>query len=100
MPTLQITKCEDCPHHRIEREHWMDDCYRIFCEHEEQTNIEGYTTKINRGGGIHFNCPLDKPEIIKCTNEKCDWEGTKEETNFYDWDNVEYNHCPKCNTWL
>lgn len=101
MPILKINSCRECPHHTVEREHWMDDCFRIFCSHEEQTNTEGFVTKINRTGTIHFNCPLDKPEIIECSNSDCDWEGTKEEMqNETDWGNNEYCLCPKCKEWL
>lgn len=92
MTTLEIKGCEECPHHRIEREEWMDDCFRIFCEHDEQTNTEGFTHKIKFGPGVHFNCPLEKPKIIECDNEDCKWTGTKEDLNF--------GTCPDCGYWL
>ena len=95
MPYLKINSCKDCPHHTIEREHWMDDCFRIFCKHEGQTNTEGYVTKISREGSIYFNCPLDNPKHFHCSS--CGWQGTKEETFPYEWgDDISY-YCPKCN---
>ena len=98
MPNLKINSCKECPHHIVEREHWMDDCFRIFCGHEEQTNTEGYVTKISRSGGIFFNCPLDKPEPIHCPS--CGWEGNKDDIVCTDWGDEEYAFCPECNEWL
>ena len=62
MPQLEIKCCEDCPYHKIHREEWMDDCYTIICEHEEQTNTEGFNHKIRYDKSIYFNCPLEKSQ--------------------------------------
>lgn len=59
MPNLKITECEQCPYHRIKREEWMDDCYHIICEHEKQTNTEGFTHKMRYSNHIYFKCPLN-----------------------------------------
>ena len=98
MPYLKITSCRECPYKRMEREHWMEDCFRIFCEHGEQNNTEGFVTKISRQGGIYFNCPLDKPESINCQN--CGWEGDRDETVMTDWVDNECSVCPECNELL
>lgn len=92
MPYLKITSCKDCPHHRIEREDWMDDCFRIFCGHEDQTNTEGHVTKINRGGTIYFNCPLEKSKHdYEC--KICGWKGDNPLIGWRD-----DNYCPDCSS--
>lgn len=60
MPVLKITECEQCPYHKINREHWMDDCYQIKCDHEDAVSDKYITKKIHRGKGIYFKCPLDE----------------------------------------
>jgi len=64
MPHLEIKECISYPFHKSssydeERNYVGDDMFYIICEHEEQTNTEGFTAKIkNKYNNIYFKCPL------------------------------------------
>lgn len=64
MKHFEIKECVACPFSRTsnfdENNYYVgDDMFHIICEHENQTNREGFTAKIkNQFNNIYFNCPL------------------------------------------
>ena len=64
MPYLEIKECVSCPYsvtsnYDEDSNYVGDDMFHIKCDHELQSNTEGFTAKIkNKHNSIYFNCPL------------------------------------------